>query len=157
MALWWKRYEPLLEAKTVSGASALTDLIAREVVELWEAFPPAEHEVAWEDPTLEARLAGRLGELPRLDPAFVDLVAQLVTWDLEHEMDAIDHLLRNDRHRAAAPTAAHVEAMHLLWRALVEHLYQRKDDADGILKRAHLVEIVEKARVRFRARRIAMQ
>lgn len=157
MSFWWKRYEPLLEAKAVSGERALVDLIAKEIVELWEEFPPQEHDVSWEDPRLAARFAGRMAELPRLDGAFVDLIAQLVIWDLDHQSDAIDHFIRNELHRTAAPTAAHVDAMHLLWRALVEHLYQRKDDAQGILKRKHLCDIVEAARVRFRARRILQQ
>lgn len=152
MALWWKRYEPILEQKPMSGAEAVADLVAKEIVELLEAFPPPEESVTWEDPVLAERLGGRLHELPRLDGAMVDLLAKLVTWDLEHEIDAIDHLLRNDLHRQAAPTPLHVEAMHLLWRILLEHLYQRKDDAKGILKRKDLVDIIERARVRFRAR-----
>lgn len=157
MAFWWKRYEPLLEAKPVAGTTALVDLIAQELVELWEAFPPREQDVTWEDPRLEARLAGRLAELPRLDAAMVDLVAKLVTWDIEHALEAIDHLLRNGLHRDAAPTDAHVDAMHLVWRALLEHLYQRKEDARGALKGKDLIESVERARVRFRARRILAQ
>lgn len=155
MGFWWKRYEPLLETKAVSGTEALIDLIAKEIVELWEAFPPKENDVAWEDPKLQARLAGRLMDLPKLDGPFVDLVATLVSWDLQHDVDAIEHLLRNNHHRQAAPTSNHVEAMHLLWRAVLEHVYQRKDDAQGILKTADLVTILERARVRFRARRMA--
>lgn len=155
MAFWWKRYEPLLEQKPMSGTEAVVDLVAKEIVELLEAFPPAEDSVEWEDEALAARLRGRLHELPRIDGAMIDLIARLVTWDVEHEVEAVDHFLRNDRHRQAAPTAAHVEVMHLLWRALLEHLYQRKDEAQGILKRKDLVDIMEKVRVRFRARLVA--
>jgi hypothetical protein len=152
MAFWWKRYEPILEQKPVSGPDAVVDLIARELVEVLEAFPPAEDAIEWEDQALAAKLKGNLHELPRLDGAFVDLLAKVITWDLEQEIEAIDHLMRNHLHRDAAPTERHVQALHLLWRALLEHLYQRKEEAGGILKRAHLVAIVEKARVRYRTR-----
>lgn len=157
MPSWWKRYEPILEQKPVSGADAVVDLLAKELVEALEAFPPAEHDVVWEDEALANRLRGRLGELPRVDAAMVELLARVVTWDLEHESEAIDHFFRNDHHREAAPSPAHVEAFHLLWRGILEHLYQRKDDAHGILKSRHLVEVVEKARVRYRARLASLQ
>jgi hypothetical protein len=157
MGFWWKRYEPILEAKPVSGADAVADLVAKEIVELYEAFPPAEDSITWEDPLLEAKLKGRLHELPALDGPMVELLSKILTWELEHEVEAIDHMMRNDLHRAAATTPAHVEALHLLWRVVLEHLYQRKDEARGILKGRHLKDIVEKSRVRFQARRISRQ
>ncbi len=150
--MWWKKYEPLLEQKPISGAEAVKDLVARELVEMLEAFPPDEADVAWEDPALEKRLRGRLAGLPRLDAPFVELLARIVTLDLQHEIEAIDHTMRNDLHREAAPTPAHVDALHMLWRAVVEQLYQRKDEARGVLKGKDLVDIVEKMRARFAAR-----
>jgi hypothetical protein len=149
---WWKRYEPLLEAKPVSGDAAVRELVAKELVELFEGFPPEESAIVWEDAALERKLKGRLHELPRLDPQFVDVLAQIVTWDLAHENDALDHFLRNDRHRAACPTQAHVDGLMFLWRTVIEHLEARKEEAQGILKRADLPKIVEDARARFTRR-----
>ncbi len=153
MAPWWKRYEPILEARPRAGEDVVKDLIAKELVDLYERFPPAEHEVEWEDAALARRFQGRLAELPPLDGAMVDALSQVVTWDLDHEADAVDHFFRNERHRDAAPTPAHVDALHLVWRTVVEHLYARKEECQGILRRADLVDIVEHARQRYAARR----
>lgn len=149
MSFWWKRYEPILEAKPVPAKEALKDMIAREIVELFTAFPPAEHEVDLEDQKLAARLRGRFHELPKLDVPMVTLVCRLLQMDLEHDVDAIDHLMRNQHHREAATTEAHVDALHFLWRGLLEHLYARKDETTGILKTRDLVDIVERARDRY--------
>lgn len=156
MAFWWKRYESILEARPVPAIEALKDLIAKELVEVFEQFPPPEHEVEFEDAKLRARLQGRMHELPKLDIAMVTLVCRLLRMDLEHDIDAIDHLIRNDHHREAATTIVHLDAMHLLWRGLLEHLYARKEDTHGALKTRDLVEIVEKARDRFAQRRSAL-
>ncbi|MCC7071094.1 MAG: hypothetical protein IT383_07220 [Deltaproteobacteria bacterium] len=156
MALWWKRYEPILEARPRAGEDVVKDLIAQEVVELYERFPPAEHEVLWEDPALERRFRGRLAELPHLDTAMIEALSRIVAWDLDHEAEAIDHYFRNERHRDAAPTPAHVDALHLLWRTVVELLYARKEECRDLLKRGDLVDIVERARLRFAARRLAV-
>src|SRR5688500_5577346 len=99
MSFWWKRYEPILEAKAIPAKEAVKDLMAKELVELWELFPPAESDVEFEDPRLAAKLKGRMHELPKLDAPFVTVLARVLAWDLKHEVDAIDHLFRNDLHR----------------------------------------------------------
>jgi hypothetical protein len=150
MALWWKPYEPLLEAKAKPAIEVVKELLAKELVELFQSFPPAERDVQWEDASLERKFKGRLVEMPKLDIKMVDLICKVVEWDLSHENDAIDHFLRNDQHRDAAPTQDHVDAMHLLWRVVVEQLYARKDECQGLLKGKDLVDVVSEAAVRFR-------
>ncbi|OGQ24714.1 MAG: hypothetical protein A2138_07930 [Deltaproteobacteria bacterium RBG_16_71_12] len=154
MAWWWKRYEPILEARPRAGEDVIKDLIGKELVDLYEAFPPAESDISWEDAALERRFRGRLAELPRLDAAMVDALSRIVAWDLDHEIDAIEHFFRNELHRQAAPTPAHLDALHFLWRSVVEHLYARKEECRGILKRQDLLDIVERARERYAARRV---
>jgi hypothetical protein len=141
-----------MERKPVSGEVALVELLAKEVVEVLEAFPPAEDTVDWTDASFAARYRGRLASFPRLDSQFVGQLFELVRLDLEHDTDRIEWLLRNDHHRPACPTAAHVDALMLLWPTLLEHLYARKDDCQGILKRSHLVQICVEAEQRFRTR-----
>lgn len=153
---WWKPYEALMETKPVAGDVAIVDLVARELVEVLEAFPPAETDVDWTDERLAARYRGRLHTLPRLDSSFVRLLCRVVRLDLEHETEQIDWLLRNDHHKGACLTTAHEQALQLLWPVVVEHLYQRKDDCRGILKRAHLLQIVDKVAERF-GRRALLQ
>jgi hypothetical protein len=149
---WWKPWEALMERKPVSGEVALVELLAKEVVEVLEAFPPAEDTVEWTDPSFAARYRGRLASLPRLDSQFVGQLFELVRLDLDHDTERIEWLLRNNHHRSACPTAAHVDALMLLWPTVLEHLYARKDDARGILKRGHLLQICAEAEVRFRTR-----
>ena len=141
-----------MEQRPVAGDAAVADLIARELVEVLEAFPPREADVDWADERLAARYRGRLETLPRLDSRFVGVLLQIVRLDLEHEVEQIDWLIRNGHHKAACPTPAHEDALKLLWPLVIEHLYSRKDDCAGILKRHHLVEICVKAEERFRRR-----
>ena len=149
---WWKPYEALMETRPVSGADAVVDLVAKELVEVLEAFPPREADVDWSDERLAARYRGRLAELPRPDVRFVDLLFHLVRLDLDHEAEQIDWLLRNGHHKDACPTSAHDDALLLLWPVVVEHLYQRKEECRGILKRAHLLAVCDKVVERFRRR-----
>lgn len=149
---WWKPYEALMEQKPVSGDVAIADLIARELVEVLEAFPPAEAEIDWTDDTFARRYRGRLHTLPRLDARFVAQLLAIVRLDLEHEHEQIDWLLRNQHHRDACPTPLHDDALKLLWPVVVEHLYARKEECRGILKRTQLVDICVQAEERFRLR-----
>jgi len=147
---WWKRYEAILEQKPVSGDVAVADLIAKELVEMLEAFPPAEQDIEWTDDNFARRYQGRLHELPRLDARFVAQLLEIVKLDLDHDTDKIDWIWRNDHHREACPSAAHVDALRLLWPVIVEYLYQRKDECQGVMKRSHLMGICDNAIARFR-------
>lgn len=149
---WWKKYEPLLEAKARPAKDVLVDLLAKELVEMCQTFPPEEHSIEWEDQSLQKRLEGRVDELPKPDVALVDEVGRLMTWDLEREIEAIDHYFRNERYGDAAPTPAHVDALHVLWRVGVEILLQRKEEADTFLKRADLIEASKRFPEIFRRR-----
>ncbi len=154
---WWKRYEPILEQKPVSGDVAIVDLIGKELVEMLEAFPPPEQDVDWGDETFARKYRGRLHELPKLDARFVAQLMEFVRLDVDHDNDRIEWLLRNDHHRVACPTHLHVDALHLLWPVVVEHLYQRKEETRGILKRKHLLDICTSAEERFRRNALRMQ
>jgi hypothetical protein len=149
---WWKRYEPILEQKPVAGDVAIADLIAKELVEVLEAFPPAEEQVDWSDENFARRYRGRLALLPRLDARFVAQLLEIVKLDLEHESEKIDWIFRNAHQRESCPTPLHDDALKLLWPVIVEHLYQRKEDCEDILKRKHLLDICTRAEERFRQR-----
>jgi len=151
---WWKPYEALMEQKPKAGDRVIVELIAKELVEQLEAFPPAEDSIDWSDETARRKYQGRLYTLPGLDARFVGQLLEIVRLDLDHDTDRLDWLIRNDHHRDACPTQAHVDALMLLWPVVVEHLYTRKDECNGILKRAHLIEICTDAEARFRQRRL---
>ncbi len=141
-----------METKPVSGSDAIVDLIASELVDVLEAFPPRESDVDWSDERRAARYRGRLAELPRPDVLFVEVLVRLVQLDLQHESEQIDWFMRNGHHKQACPSPAHDDALLLLWPVVVEHLYQRKEECGGILKRAHLLAICDKVVERFRRR-----
>jgi hypothetical protein len=149
---WWKRYEPLLEAKARPAKDVLIELLAKELVEMCQTFPPAENQIEWEDPALRRRLEGRVHELPKCDPALVDEVSRLIVWDLGHEPEAIDHYFRNDVYGDAAPTPAHVDAIHVLWRVGTDILLARKEEAQTLLKRKDLIEAASQLPAIFRRR-----
>lgn len=155
--MWWKRYEPILEAKAKPAVVVLIDMLAAELSEICEAFPPAEADIEWQDDTLERRFKGRLAELPKPDAAFVDLLGQLLAFDFAHEVEAVDHLFRNDRHREACPTQRHVDALHLLWRVLVDQLLSRKEECSSLLRRRDLVTVAERLPETFRRRQQRVQ
>ncbi len=151
---WWKPYEALMEQKPKAGDAVIVELIAKELVEQLEAFPPPEDSVEWTDDVMKKKFEGRLHELPGLDARFVGQLLELVRLDLDHDTERIEWLLRNNHHREACPTHNHVDALHLLWPVVLEHLYSRKEECQGILKKKHLTEICEQAEARFRARRL---
>ncbi len=148
--MWWKPYESILERKPVEAKEALLDLLAQELEEGLRAFPPAEADIAWSDPKLERKFAGKMESLPRLDPAMVDILAQVLIFELEHTPEKVDHMLRNGLHRDAYPTPRHDDILQLLWRGTLEHLYVRKEDASGAIKTKDLITIVERMAARFR-------
>jgi hypothetical protein len=152
---WWKPWEALMERKPVSGDVAIVELLGKELVEFLEAFPPAEDAVDWSDASFSARYRGRLETLPRLDSRFVGQLFEIIRLDLDHETERIDWLLRNHHHREACPTAGHIDALMLLWPVLIEHLYSRKEECHGILKRRHLHDILQEAEQRFRTRALS--
>ena len=154
--MWWKRYEPLLEAKSVPVREALIDLIAKELCEMCESFPPEEASIEWQDEALRRRLQGRLRDLPRIDGAMADLVSRLLVLDLSHEVEAIDHLFRNEGYRDACPSDAHLDAVKLCWRAGLELLYQRKDEVSGHLKGTDLIDIAERFPRGYRRRLVRL-
>lgn len=149
---WWKPYEALMERKPVTGDVAIVELLAKELVEFIEAFPPAEDSIDWSDASFAARYRDRLHTLPRLDSRFVAQLFEIIRLDLDHETDRVDWLLRNDHHRDACPTQAHIDALMLLWPVLVEHLYSRKEECRGVVKRTHLHDVCEQTVARFRTR-----
>ena len=149
---WWKPWEAMMERKPVSGDVAIVELLGKELVEFLEAFPPAEDTVDWSDSSFAARYRGRLESLPRLDSRFVGQLVEIIRLDLDHETERLDWLLRNDHHREACPTAGHRDALLLLWPVLIEHLYSRKEECQGILTRRHLHEVLQDAEQRFRTR-----
>ena len=147
--MWWKPYEELMERKPVEARVAVRALLAKDLAETWAAFPPDESTIDWLDEHLARRLRGRVDVLPRVSPDVADLVARLVTLDLTHEQDAIDHLFRNDHHRVACATVDDVDALHLLWRSTTETLLQRREECPAIT-RGDLVTVVNEAAGRFR-------
>jgi hypothetical protein len=146
---WWKPYEPLLEVKPVSTDVVLQDLVAKEGAEMCLHFPPDEGTVDWMDPSLEKRLSGRLDELPKPDLAQVEVIAQLVKWDLEHEHEAIDHYFRNNKHKDVCPSADAENTLHFLWRGVLELFFMRKDESTGHIKRKDLIAAAEQLPAQF--------
>ena len=153
--MWWKRYEPILESKARPAFEVLLETLAKELVEATETFPPREDDVEWTDARMAEKYRGRLADLPKVDVRMCQLLCEVLRLDLTHETDAIDHLFRNEKHRVACPSEDHVDALHLLWRGTLEHLYARKEELlselppEMSLKTKHLVQIVDHFEERY--------
>jgi len=153
---WWKRYEALLESKPVPAKDALMDLLAKELVELCEAFPPRSDEVEFELEQQRARFADKLERMPKIDLAMAEALVHVVTLDLAREHDAVSAWFRN---RVFEDTCTHPyaeDALLFLWPFVVELLHQRKDEARNALTRRDLSEIVARFGQRYRARRMML-
>jgi hypothetical protein len=155
--MWWKRYEPILEAKAKPGEEVVLDLMAQELCDICEAFPPRPSDIAWEDDRRRRRFAPQLGDMPAVDLPFAKLLAALLRFDLGHEPEAIDHLFRNELHRAACPTPLHEEAMFFLWPALVEVLLAHKEELTGRLRTKDLLSVIDRFEAGFEKRRMKVQ
>jgi len=138
MKYWWKPYEALMETKPVPAIDVLVTMIAKEAAEMCFHYPPKAHEIEWIDMRLKKRLSDNLADAPKIDLGQVKLIEQLVLWDLEHEIEAIDHFFRNDLHREIADSAEKVDALHFLWRGILEMFSMRKEESKRTLNAKHL-------------------
>lgn len=154
--VWWKRYEALLESKPVPAKDALLDLLAAELVELCEGFPPREDEVSFEVEQQRARFADKLARMPKIDLAMAEALAHIVTLDLEREHDAVSAWFRNREFDSTCRHPYAEDALLFLWPFVVEHLHQRKDEAQHALTRRDLVEIVARFGAKYRKRRMLL-
>ena len=152
MKPWWKPYESFLERKPQPAVEVLIDMLAQELCEVCEAFPPAEADVSWLDDKTRARFSGQLEQLPGVDVEMARGLARLIRWDLKNDFEAVDHHLRNGHHKEAFPTAAHEETLHFLWPLMRELLFERKDALQGTLKRHDLLRILDRFDAIFAAR-----
>jgi hypothetical protein len=155
--MWWKRYEPILEAKPKPGEEVVLDLMAQELCDICEAFPPKASDIHWEDSRRQQRFGPKLPDMPAIDLPLVRLIARLLRFDLGHEPEAIDHLFRNELHRAACPTPLHEEAVFFLWPGLVEVLLAHKEELSGRIKTKDLLSVIDRFEKRFEKRRVAVQ
>lgn len=142
--VWWKPYEALLEAKAVPAKEVLLDLIADELVEICTTFPPRASDIIWFDGALRDTWAHRIDGLPPINASMASIMGQLLHWDLQHEIEAIDHFVRNRLWRNGCSSELEWGAVQICWRYGLELLYQRKEDCTGILKRADLTQIVHR-------------
>jgi hypothetical protein len=122
-------------------AEAITLEAARQLADEVLAWPPA---VEWQDARVRAEFAG-LGPAPEL--AAITMGFTLARWELERELEAIDHAMRNDRLGRLGPEGA--LAARFLWRWLPEWLLELKERCTGRLTRGELVSCLDLAERRI--------
>jgi hypothetical protein len=85
----------------------------------------------------------------RMPSAFaIERGFRLARWELERQLDAIDHALRNAR----LDDTYEELAAHFLWRWLTEWMLELKERAGPRIQRAHLVAALDQAEARVRGR-----
>ncbi len=156
MTQWWKRYEPILEARPQPVQTVLVQEMGKALCDLCEAFPPARDEVAFADDKSAARFGPRLSDMPRCDLGFVETVCDILRLELEHDVLGLADYLNHDRYRTGCPTEDHVEALFFLWPILLELLFSWKESVKTGLKQRDLIAVVDAFAARFKKRRMLL-
>lgn len=147
----WDRIDWLYAQRPVPTRDVYLDLVGGELYELCLAFPPTPDEIAFLDENARSRFAP---QLDRMAPPAVDLmlaVADLLDWEIDHEVERIDDYMRNERYRDVAPTPIVVETMHLLYRGLLERLLERQENSTRRVLRRELHKAIASFRRRAQA------
>ena len=152
MAQWWKPYEPLMEQKPISSKEALIGLVADELCEICESFPPAQEQIDWQSEQFQKRFADKLETMAKIDVPMATVLHEILTHELAFKPEATAALFRNQTHHGACPTERHKDAIQFLWPVLLETLYTRKEDCDGHLRRSDLTQIVDQFVTKYKKR-----
>lgn len=143
MPFWWKPYESLMEQKPIGSQEALMRLIADELCEICESFPPPLASMEWLSPQFEKRFASELESMPTIDQPMAGLLRDILIHELRFEAEATAALFRNQKHIAACPTPLHESAIHFLWPIMLEVLHIRKEECSARIGRKDLIGVVE--------------
>jgi len=135
--------------RPTSLEDALAHEAARVLADEVLDWPPR---IAWEDARAEAELAPLFDDATRPSLAAIALGFKLARWELERELEAIDHALRNDVFARELADERERLAARFLWRYLPEWLFELKDRAGPRITRAHLLDALGQAEARIRGR-----
>lgn len=126
----------------------VADLIGAELHERCVRFPPADDDIDWVDPAFEKRFKHQLKDLPAPDSAMIAMLARFLDFEIDHEIEEIDRIVKGDGLKVCCPTKLHVETFHFLWRQLLHHLEERASEMEGGFKRADKHRVVSSLRKR---------
>lgn len=138
----WDRIDWLYAQRPVPTLDVYLDLVGRELYELCLAFPPAGNEIAFLDENVRARFAPLLDQMTAPTADLMLGVADLLDWEIEHEVERIDDYMRNERYGRVAATPIEVESLHLLYRGLFERLLERQENSTRRVPRHELHKAV---------------
>jgi hypothetical protein len=138
----WNRIDWLYAQQPVPTSDVYLELVGRELYELCLAFPPSASEIDFIDDGARARFAPLLDRMRPPSAELMLAVADLLDWELDHEVERIDDYMRNERYRTVAPTPLAVEALHLLFRGLFERLLERQENSTRRVPRRELHKAV---------------
>ncbi|RMG20634.1 MAG: hypothetical protein D6729_02450 [Deltaproteobacteria bacterium] len=135
------RYDWLYELKPVPIKARLLEEVERHLARALSDWPP--EVVAFRDEGERARYQ-RIAESPfRPDPPFFSYVFHLVKLELEGQLEAIDHEMRNERWRDhVAPGVGH-EALLFAVQWLLHALLDLKEVVQTRLTRADLRVVLD--------------
>ncbi len=135
-------YEWLYELRPVPIKEKVIEEVARHILRDLERWPPPVE--AWQDDASAARFEPLYEDPRRPPPALWRRALQLVRWEMEHEYEAIDDTMRNERWREdGGGEQAHM-ALLLIWRWLTEVLLAVREHSRQALTRADLIEVIDR-------------
>ncbi|MFH1807352.1 MAG: hypothetical protein ABIJ09_01305 [Pseudomonadota bacterium] len=146
-----QRLEWLYERKPVPTIEVYLDLVGRELFELCQALPFEPGDLGFDDLQLQRRIEPVLDQMHPASAELMLVLCDLLDWELEFEVERVDHYMRNKLYARAAPTHLEVETLHFLHQLLLEVLLWRKEDSARSIKRADLHRAVGSLRLLARA------
>jgi hypothetical protein len=141
-------YEWLYEREKQPLKEYVLDEVAKHLAKAVESFPPQIEE--WESEELRLRFAPLLSTMadrPRL--GVVRIALKLYRWELERDVEAIDHFVRNHQWSEEEATPAEIELATFLWQYWLEQTLAFKEYAQEKFRWRELIGLAERMQVQL--------
>lgn len=148
-----QRLDQLYAQKPRATVEVYLELVGQELYEICLAFPPHPSEIAFANALEKQRFVENHPYLRQPDASFMILLAQVLAWEIDRELERLDHFFRNDGPTAVCASQAQVFAFHFLQQLLLERLLSRQETSSHQLKRRDLLRSIE--RFRFLSQQLA--
>ena len=142
-----ERWKHLYETRPRPLRDWALDELAGELEKELASWPPPGLE--WVDETEQVRLRAVLERPSRPPLATTRVSLELARLELLHEIERIDFFLRSASAKSALPDALEEMSALFLARWLVESCLSIQDVTPGKLKRADLIELIERLEKRL--------
>ena len=141
-------YEWLYEREKQPLKEYVLDEVAKHLSRAVEAFPPSIEE--WENEELRTRYAPLLATVTQRPRVGVVRVAlRLYRWELERDVEAIDHYMRNQHWAAEELSPIELEVATFLWQYWLDQTLAFKEYVQEKFRWRELLGLADRMQVRL--------